>query len=331
MNQDLLFLAVGGLAFLAVAGVGLAFSGSGSGGAAAVNAKRLKAVAAEKDKGGKRTGSIDARRKQTENSLKALRQQANDHKAISNPKKLEDQIEQAGLSLSVPMFYVGSLVFGAGLAVVAVIMGAPLHIAGGVGFAGALGLPRWVLGMLRTGRFKKITEQFADAIDIIVRGVKSGLPLNECLRVIGRESPEPLRAEFARMNDNLAMGMQLDAAMQKLYNRVPIPEVNFFGIVLAIQQKAGGNLSEALGNLSGVIRSRKLLREKVKALSAEAKASAMIIGSLPIAVMVMVYVTTPGYIMELFTDPTGHMILLAGVSIMGTGIYIMRRMINFDM
>jgi tight adherence protein B len=161
--------------------------------------------------------------------------------------------------------------------------------------------------------------------------VKSGLPLNECLRVIGRESPEPLRAEFARMNDNLAMGMQLDAAVTKLYNRVPIPEVNFFGIVLNIQQKAGGNLSEALGNLSGVIRSRKLLREKVKALSAEAKASAMIIGSLPIAVMVMVYVTTPGYIMELFTDPTGHMILLGAVCIMGTGIYIMRRMINFDM
>ena len=330
MNQDLIFLAVGGLAFMAVAGLGLAFSGSGSE-AASVNSKRIKAVAAEKDKGGKRTGSLETRRKQTESSLKALRQQANDHKERATPKRLEDQIEQAGLAITVPTFYIGSLVFGVVLAVSAVVLGAPIHIAGGVGFAAALGLPRWVLGMLRKGRFKKITEQFADAIDIIVRGVKSGLPLNECLRVIGRESPEPLRAEFARMNDNLAMGMQLDAAVTKLYNRVPIPEVNFFGIVLNIQQKAGGNLSEALGNLSGVIRSRKLLREKVKALSAEAKASAMIIGSLPIAVMVMVYVTTPGYIMELFTDPTGHMILLGAVCIMGTGIYIMRRMINFDM
>jgi len=330
MTPDMMYLVVGGLAFLAIAGLGLAFTGPSAAGASAVNNKRLKAVAAEKP-GGKRSSSVDQRRRATEASLKALRAQADEHKAKAQPKRLEDQIEQAGLTMSVPAFYVGSALLGAGIGVAAMVMGAQIYVAAGAAFVAGFGLPRWLLDMLRKGRFKKITEQFADAIDVIVRGVKSGLPLNECLRVIARESPDPLRAEFARMNDNLVMGMQLDAAMQKLYTRVPIPEVNFFGIVLAIQQKAGGNLSEALGNLSTVIRSRRLLREKVKALSAEAKASAMIIGSLPIAVMTMVYVTTPSYIMELFTDPVGHMILLGGATIMGTGIYIMRRMINFDM
>jgi tight adherence protein B len=180
------------------------------------------------------------------------------------------------------------------------------------------------------GRQKKFVEQFADALDVIVRGVKSGLPLNECLRVIARESPQPLGAEFQNVCDALAMGVTLEQALQRLYQRMPIQEVNFFAIVLAIQQKAGGNLSEALGNLSAVLRSRKLLREKIKALSSEAKASAMIIGALPICVMVMVYMTTPAYIMSLFTSDLGHLILLIAAGLMGAGIYIMRSMINFN-
>jgi tight adherence protein B len=203
-------------------------------------------------------------------------------------------------------------------------------VAAGAAFAAGLGLPRWALGMAIKRRQKKFVSQFADAIDVIVRGVKSGLPLNECLKVIARESPQPLGGEFERVIDGLAMGMTVEQALVRLYQRTPIQEVNFFNIVLAIQQKAGGNLSEALGNLSTVLRSRKLLREKIKALSSEAKASAMIIGSLPIAVMVLVYLTTPDYIMELFTNDLGHLILLIAAGLMGAGIYIMRSMINFN-
>jgi tight adherence protein B len=160
--------------------------------------------------------------------------------------------------------------------------------------------------------------------------VKSGLPLNECLRIIARESPQPIGGEFAIVCDALAMGVTVDQALNRMYLRTPIQEVNFFNIVLAIQAKAGGNLSEALGNLSTVLRSRKMLREKIKALSSEAKASAMIIGSLPIIVMLLVYMTTPAYIMELFINPLGHLILLGAAVLMGTGIYIMRQMINFN-
>jgi tight adherence protein B len=146
------------------------------------------------------------------------------------------------------------------------------------------GLPRWFLGFKIAGRQKKFISQFADAIDVIVRGVKSGLPLHECLKMIARESPQPLAGEFQVVCDAIAMGVDVPQALDRMYQRTPIQEVNFFNIVLNIQQKAGGNLSEALGNLSGVLRSRKLLREKIKAFSSEAKASAMIIGSLPIIV-----------------------------------------------
>jgi tight adherence protein B len=148
--------------------------------------------------------------------------------------------------------------------------------------------------------------------------------------MIAKESPQPLGAEFQLVCDAISMGVPMDQALNRMYQRTPIQEVNFFNIVLNIQQKAGGNLSEALGNLSNVLRSRKLLREKIKALSSEAKASAMIIGSLPVIVMVLVYLTTPAYIMTLFTTDLGHLLLLIAAALMGMGIYIMRSMINFN-
>jgi tight adherence protein B len=190
-------------------------------------------------------------------------------------------------------------------------------------------LPRWFLGILVSGRQKKFSNQLADAIDVIVRGVKSGLPLNQCLRIIAAESPEPLKSEFQQLCDSQAMGVPLDTGMQRMYDHMPLPEVNFFSIVLVIQQKTGGNLSESLGNLSTVLRARKLMKEKVKALSAEAKASAMIIGSLPLVVMGLVYFTRPAYIAILFIDPMGHLVLLGAATMMSLGIFIMNKMVNF--
>jgi tight adherence protein B len=159
--------------------------------------------------------------------------------------------------------------------------------------------------------------------------VKSGLPLNQCLRIIATESPDPLKSEFQTLVDGQAMGVPLEVGMQRMYENMPLPEVNFFSIVLVIQQKTGGNLSESLGNLSTVLRSRKLMKEKVKALSAEANASAMIIGALPIIVMALVYFTRPAYIMILFTDPTGNLVLMGAAVMMSMGIFIMHRMVNF--
>ena len=192
-----------------------------------------------------------------------------------------------------------------------------------------LGLPRWVVGFLGKRRMKKFSGEFANAVDIIVRGIKSGLPVHDTLKIIGRESPAPLGPEFQRLVENIGVGLTLEQALEKMYERMPTPELRFFTIVIAIQAKTGGNLAEALGNLSAVLRSRKLMSEKIKALSSEATASAGIIGSLPPAVMAMVMVTTPAYMMLMFTDMRGQIMLMGSALWMAAGIFTMKKMINF--
>ena len=330
MTPELLTIGVAGLAFIAIVGIGFAFAGGGRG----EQSKRIKAIG----EGMVRKGKDDVnalRRKQMADATKALRDREAATRRNKTARSIEERIRQAGFTFPISTFWIASavlgIVVGAGM-----FFGAGMNeswkilVAIGMAFAAGFGVPRWFLGMAIKGRQKKFLGQFADAIDVIVRGVKSGLPLNECLRMIAKESPQPLGAEFQIVCDAVAMGVPVDQALQRMYQRTPIQEVNFFNIVLAIQQKAGGNLSEALGNLSNVLRSRKLLREKIKALSSEAKASAMIIGALPIIVIVLVYFTTPDYIMTLFTTEIGHLILLIAAGLMGIGIYIMRQMINFD-
>ena len=199
----------------------------------------------------------------------------------------------------------------------------------GVAFVVGLGLPRWVLGFLMARRRKKFTGEFANATDVIVRGIKSGLPVNDCLKVIAKEGSEPLAGEFRQLVETVAMGMSFDQALEKMYERMPTSEVRFFAIVMSIQQKTGGNLAEALNNLSVVLRARKLMVEKIKAMSGEAVASAFIIGCLPPGVAGMIYLSTPKYMMPLFVDPRGHLLLIGSGLWMGTGIFVMKRMINF--
>jgi tight adherence protein B len=175
----------------------------------------------------------------------------------------------------------------------------------------------------------KFTDEFANAIDVIVRGVKSGLPLIECLSIIARESPQPISGEFTELIEHQRVGVPLADAFDRMMIRMPLPEVRFFAIVLAIQQQAGGNLSEALGNLSGVLRDRKRLQAKVRALSAEAKASAAVLASLPFVVMILVYITTPSYIALLWSTRFGQFLLAAAGFWMMCGVLVMRKMINF--
>ncbi len=314
------------LAFVAIGGAGFALTANAQPAAAS---KRVKAVAG--------TGKVDRRKqavdmaalKRKQSTQEALRElSANEKLSRKRRLSVKGLIAQAGIKLTPTVFWIISAVAGAVLAIAGLVIQGPIGAAMGF-FVGMFGLPRWFLGVLVGGRQKKFSNQLADAIDVIVRGVKSGLPLNQCLRIISAESPEPLKSEFQALCDSQAMGVPLDVGMQRMYDRMPLPEVNFFSIVLVIQQKTGGNLSESLGNLSAVLRARKLMKEKVKALSAEAKASAMIIGALPMIVMSLVYFTRPAYITILFTDPTGHLILLGSAVMMSIGIFIMHRMVNF--
>src|SRR5207344_2544631 len=203
---------------------------------------------------------------------------------------------------------------------------------GGVGmaFAAGFGLPRWLLGYLKKRRETAFLKALPDAVDVIVRGIKAGLPLFESIKVVAADSPEPLRSEFLAIIETQTIGMPLGEACGRLYERMPLPEANFFGIVISIQQKAGGNLSEALGNLSRVLRDRKKMKAKIQAMSMEAKASAMIIGSLPICVGFLVWLTSPDYIELLWTTELGRFMMMGCATWMSIGIFVMKKMINFD-
>ena len=242
---------------------------------------------------------------------------------------LQDLISQAGLSITVTKFYLISLGFGTMTGTFAFFSGySPITVAA-ITFVSLVGIPRWVIKFLANRRKKAFLREFANAIDIIVRGVKSGLPLNECLQIIASESPDPVGIEFREVVDNQRMGMPIDQCLEKLFERVPVAEVNFFSIVLSIQQSTGGNLSETLSNLSRVLRDRRMLGEKIKAMSSEAKASAMIIGSLPPLVALIVSIITPGYLDPLFEEKVGNMMLVGCGIWMGSGVFIMKKMINF--
>ncbi len=245
-------------------------------------------------------------------------------------RPLAVRIAQAGLKWSKRQFMIISAVIGVGFALLGLFVGAGPATSAVLGFAGAFGVPVWLLSFLKKRREAKFLNAFPDAVDIIVRGIKAGLPLLNSLKMIISESPEPVKSEMRSIVETQAIGLPLGDACGKLYESIPVPEANFFGIVISIQQRAGGNLAEALGNLSRVLRDRKKMQAKIKAMSQEAKASAAIIGALPIAVMLMVYVSSPSYISLLFTEPLGHLMLAGSALWMATGVMVMKKMINFD-
>jgi tight adherence protein B len=314
------------LGFVAIAGIGWVLVGDDS--TSPRTNRRISAVAATTSGETARSRTPQdnqaARRKQI---LQTLKQQENQDRKTK--LSLTSRLIQAGVSLTPRDFWIGSGLLGVSALVIAVLLRAPILVSLGIGFGAGLGLPRWLLSVLATNRAKAFTEEFPNAIDIIVRGIKSGLPVHDCMRLIAAESTEPLATEFRKLMESISVGSSIDQALEKMYARMPTSEVRFFSIVLSIQQKTGGNLAEALGNLSTVLRARKLLREKIKALSGEAVASAFIIGALPPGIGLTVTLTSPGYMNPLINDPRGHVILGIGVAMELLGIFVMRRMINF--
>jgi tight adherence protein B len=277
-----------------------------------------------------RAAEAAKRRKSVQESLNELeiKQKARDRNLRKPPLRI--QLRQAGLGTSLQRFYIYSALCGLACAFVVMLSGVPLIVVPGAFVAGMFGLPRWFVTFKRARRVKAFLDEFPNALDVMVRSVKSGLPLHDGVRLIASESPEPVRTEFRRIIEAQQVGMPLPEAALRMQETMPCPEAGFFGIVIQIQSQAGGNLSEALGNLSKVLRDRKKMKAKVQALSMEAKASAAIIGALPFIVAFLVYLSSPGYIMPLFTTSTGHLILIVSGIWMSMGIFVMRKMMNFE-
>lgn len=270
------------------------------------------------------TGS---RRKQIEESLSKIEERQKRKK--KKAKSLEMRLVQADWKMKKENFMIMSAILAVIAGGPAFVLGAKPLVCAGLAFVVGFGLPRFILNAAINKRQKKFTAHFADAMDIIVRGVRTGLPLGDCLKIIAHESPDPLGAEFRRVVEGESLGIPIEVCLEQMYERMPISEVNFFATVLNIQKTTGGNLGESLSNLSTVLRGRKILREKIKALSSEAKASAMIIAALPIVVMVLVTIMSPDYMKELYFTPTGQRNLMIGAVMMFMGTYMMRKMINF--
>ena len=268
----------------------------------------------------------DQRRKTVQQALKAQADELNAKKRVALP----DLLFQAGMTLTPVAFIRNSVIFGVGFFFVLLLAQVPYYFAAVIAAAAAYLLPRFYV----TRRRKKYQDRFLDelpnAVEAIVRGVKTGLPLNDSMRVVAKDTKEPVKSEFGRVLDQQSFGFSMTEAVQVLLDRVPLPEVNFFVVVISVQQQSGGNLSEALGNLARVLRNRKRMKQKVKAVSSEAKASAGIIGSLPVVVAVLVSLVSPAYLQPLITTPVGNICLAIAVVMMLTGVFVMNRMVQFE-
>lgn len=266
-----------------------------------------------------------ARRKQVSDSLKEIETRRS-RKRVT----LDDRLTRSGLKWSRRRFLISAAASGiiAG-ALTFFVDGNPLVSLGMVLVCG-VGLPLWILRFLGKRRLKKFVAAFPDAIDVIVRGVRAGLPIGDCLRIIATETAEPVRSEFRQVVEAQSMGLSVAEAVDRLVAQVPISETSFFSIVISIQQKAGGSLSEALANLSSVLRERKKMEGKIKAFSSEAKASATIIGALPFVVGGLVYLTSPQYMALLWTTPVGQLVMVASAIWMTIGVLVMKKMVSFD-
>ena len=311
---------------LALGGVAFAFTGG--------NEATKKRMASVSNPGGKARGrgapAVESQAQKRKNVAAMLKDVEKNRAAKKEKPTMRRRLEQAGFPKATPRsFWMVSGIIAVLTATMCIATHQTALVIVMAAFVVGLGLPRWVLGFLTNRRKKKFTEHFASAIDVIVRSVKAGLPTQEALRIVARESPNPVGSEFHNLVESLKVGVTMEQALKRMMESMPTPEVGFFAIVMTIQGKSGGNLSEALGNLAFVLRDRKRLQGKIKAMSSEAKASAGIIGSLPPAVAGIVYITTPGYIMTLFTTKAGNLILAGCAVWMTIGIMVMRKMINF--
>ncbi|TAN72753.1 MAG: type II secretion system F family protein [Magnetospirillum sp.] len=288
--------------------------------------KRRLAVMSGAAGGARRSGRLPKRK-----SVQARLKQVEGTRTRQRGYRLREQLMQAGVHVEVWHYLASSAALTLVMFGVAKLMALTTLWAILAAIMVGIGLPKMVIGVMAKRRLGLFTGQFSDAIDVVVRGIRSGLPLGECINIIGREMNDPIGKEFRLITEGQKLGLNLQEVLARAVERMPTAELRYFSIVIAIQQQTGGNLADTLAKLSEVLRARKRMRDKVQAYASEARASAYIIGSLPFLVIGALAGLAPKYIGVLFTTDVGHILLFAGGLTEIVGLLVMRRMINFDM
>ena len=249
---------------------------------------------------------------------------------IPNPALLRKRLEQTGKSWTLPQYGIASVVLVVLISGLLLLKGMPFLLAILLGVGIGIGLPHYVVSKLIKRRIGKFTNKFADAIDLMVRGLRSGLPISETMGIVADEVPGPVAEEFRAVSDKMKIGRTLEAGLQETADKINTPEFQFFVITLAIQRETGGNLAETLANLSGVLRKRAQMKLKIKAMSSESKASAWIVGALPFIVFTLIYFINPEYMGGFFVEERLMIAGGGGLLWMSLGVFIMSRMVDFE-
>jgi tight adherence protein B len=249
---------------------------------------------------------------------------------IPNPALLAKRLQQTGRNISLPKYALISLGLFLAVAAILSMRGLPPMLAIFVGLFAGVGIPHYAVNKMIKRRVAKFTARFPDAIDLMVRGLRSGLPISETLGIVGEELPGPISEEFRAVSDKMKIGRTMEAALQETADRLTTPEIQFFVITLAIQRETGGNLAETLNNLSEVLRKRAQMKLKIRSMSSESKASAYIIGALPFIVFGLIWFINNEYMAKFFTDDRLMIAGGGGLVWMGIGAFIMAKMIDFE-
>ena len=249
---------------------------------------------------------------------------------IPKPALLRQRLQQTGRTWTLAQYGLACLAIVAVVALLLIVKGLPLLLAVMIGLFAGIGLPHFIVGKLIKRRVGKFTARFPDAIDLMVRGLRSGLPISETLGIVADEIQGPIGDEFRTVSDKMKIGRSMEAALQETADRLGTPEFQFFVITLAIQRETGGNLAETLANLSDVLRKRAQMKLKIKAMSSESKASAWIVGSLPFIVFILIWFINGKYMQTFFVDERLMIAGAGGLLWMGIGVFIMAKMVDFE-
>lgn len=291
--------------------------------------KRLTHVVQRWQPGVSVDGKASLRISQKDSSLPSIDRMLK--RILPRREMLRRRLRRTGMSISVGQYVFGCVATGffSGLVQVGLFdVALPVAILGAT--ASGLAVPHLLVGHLGRRRQKKFTAQFPEGIDLIVRGLRSGLPVIESIMTVAREMPKPVGSEFQTISDSVRFGQTLEDALWDAVPRIDTPEFKFFVVSIAVQRETGGNLAETLENLSDVLRSRRQMKMKIKAMASEPKASAWILGSLPFIMFGIIFFVNTGYVMTLFTDPRGTTLIGFGLLSQTIGILIMAKMVRFE-